>query len=72
MSEKLPEEIFDVRKRERFLQEGLLKPDQVEAYLDGLEDCADNADYSSVQMISHARGRVTSAGPEHGPEEDES
>jgi hypothetical protein len=72
MSEKLPEEIFDVRKRERFLQEGLLSQEQVDAYLNSLEDCADNADYSSVQMISHARGRVSGSGPEHGLEEDES
>lgn len=71
MSQPLPEDIFDVRKRERFLQEGLLTQEQVDAYLATLEDCAENAEQSAVQMTSHRTGRVFVSAEDHGPEEDE-
>jgi hypothetical protein len=68
----LPEDIFDVRKRERFLQEGLLTQDQVDAYLSSLEDCADNMETSAIQMVSHGRVRGNISFEDGGPEEDES
>lgn len=71
MSQTLPEDIFDVRKRERFLQEGLLTQEQVDAYLASLEDCGENAEQSGVQMVSHTRGRVFVSADEGGQEEDE-
>ncbi len=70
-SQTLPEDIFDVRKRERFLQEGLLTQEQVDAYLSTLEDCSADVDTSNVQMISHTRSRTFLSADEGGPEEDE-
>lgn len=67
----VPEDLFDVRKRERFLQEGLLTQDQVDAYLASLEDCADNAEVSGVQMVSHGRSRSYVSAEGHATEEDE-
>ena len=67
----LSEDLLDVRKRERFLHEGLISQEQVDAYLASLEDCADNADYSGVQMVSHGRSRSYVSAEGHGREEDE-
>ena len=55
--QKVSEELFDVRKLERFLHEGILTQAQVDEYLANLEDCADNSEVSSVHMVSHHSGR---------------
>jgi hypothetical protein len=70
---QIPEDMFDVRKIERFLHEGLLTQDQVDAWLAGLEDCSANQETSSVQMIAHERAsRVHFVDDGHRGEEDES
>jgi hypothetical protein len=65
------EEVFDVRKLERALQEKSLTPAEVEAWLAGLEDCSANAETSHVQMIAHDRTRRALVSDEGGQEEDE-
>ena len=53
----LPLELFDLRNLERYFAEGKLTKEQYDAHLADLEDSADNADVSSVQMLSHRRVR---------------
>ncbi len=53
----LPLELFDLRNLERYFAEGKLSKEQYDSYLAGLEDSSDNADVSSVQMLSHRRVR---------------
>jgi hypothetical protein len=67
----IAEEMFDTRKIERFLQEGKITPEQYEAHLASLEDCADNTDTSHVNMVGHNRGRRIDRGDESPVEEDE-
>ena len=59
---KIPEEMFDVRKLDRFVAEGILSRADVDAHLESLEDCAADADQSSVLMIGHARHRGDGSG----------
>ena len=65
------EEMFDVRKLERFVQEGRLTQAQVDEFIGGLEDCSANAEKSSIQMIAHDRSRRINLDDEGGQEEDE-
>jgi hypothetical protein len=69
---KISEVMFDVRNIERFLAEGEVTPEQVQAHLDGLEDCSDNMETSAIQMIGHERSRRAVSSEEGGQEEDES
>jgi hypothetical protein len=69
--QNLSEDLFDLRKRERFLHEGVLTQEQVDAYLASLEDCADNAEISGVQMVSHGRSRSYVSAEGHANVEDE-
>lgn len=50
-------EVFDVRTLERYLEDGTITRDQYNTFLAGLEDCADNAEQSSIQMQMHRRAR---------------
>ncbi len=68
---KITEDMFDVRKIDRFLAEKELTPAQVEEYLAGLEDCSENAEQSGIQMVAHDRSR-RAVMSEEGQEEDES
>jgi hypothetical protein len=68
---QIPEEMFDVRKLERFVQEGLLTREQVDTWLSGLEDSAANSEQSSIQMVAHDRNRRILIAEEGGQEEDE-
>lgn len=53
----LAPEPFDIRTVERFLADGSVRSEDYQAYLDSLEDCADNADISNVTMVAHRRPR---------------
>lgn len=68
---QISEDMFDVRKIERFLSEGLLTQEQVDAWLAGLEDCSANQETSSVQMIAHERARRVHFSDDHRADEDE-
>jgi hypothetical protein len=68
---KISEEMFDVRKLERFLNEGMLTPEQVEEHLASLEDCADNVETSTVHMVTHHTGRRIVSSDEDRHEEEE-
>jgi len=68
---KLNEDMFDVRKIDRFLAEGEITPEQVQAHLDSLEDCSDNMETSAIQMVGHDRSRRAVHSEEGGQEEDE-
>jgi len=50
-------EVFDVRTLERYLEDGTITRDQYDTFLASLEDCADNAEQSSIQMQMHRRAR---------------
>jgi hypothetical protein len=67
---KVQEDLFDVRRIERALAEGKLTPEQVKQELDGLEDCAADAEESSVRMVAYDRSRRVEHGGDQ-PEEDE-
>ena len=71
MSKQLNEDMFDVRRIDRYLAEGALTQEDVKAYLDSLEDCSDNVETSGVQMVAHDRSRRALSSEEGGQEEDE-
>jgi hypothetical protein len=64
------EELFDIRKVERLVNDGTLTQDQVDAYLAALPDDADAVEISTVQMVRYDRSRA-SHGEEGSTEEDE-
>lgn len=69
---KVQEDYFDVRKVERSIADGHVTREQYDAYLASLEDCAEDAEESSVRMIGHDRGgRTSTLGEEHPHEEEE-
>lgn len=68
---KITEDMFDVRRIDRYLAEGALTEDQVKEHLAGLEDCAENAEPSAIQMVAHDRNRRVVISEEGGQEEDE-
>lgn len=49
--------LFDVRNVARYIAEGAVTQEDYQKHLDALEDCAANAEQSSVVMVSHARSR---------------
>lgn len=51
-----PDETFDVRKIERLIAEAKVTRDEYAAYLATLEDCAADAEESSVRFTAHDRG----------------
>lgn len=53
----LAPENFDLRTLERFIADGSILPADYQAYLDGIEDSADNAEVSNVTMLTHRRTR---------------
>ena len=58
-----PEELdrlLDVRVRERYLKEGNVSPEQVKAYLDGLPDSADDAEFFDLPKIGPEEEEETS------------
>lgn len=66
------EELFDVRKIDRMIHEGLVTREQYEKYLADLEDCAADADESSIRMTGHDRGgRAQTLGEEQRHEDEE-
>jgi ribulose bisphosphate carboxylase small subunit len=69
---KVTEDLFDVRRIERALAEGHITPEQVQKHLESLEDCAGDAEESSIRMVAYDRSRrVEHAGGEAQHEEDE-
>lgn len=66
------EELFDVRKIDRLIHEGVVTREQYEKHLASLEDCAADAEESSIRMTGHDRGgRTTTLGEEQRHEEEE-
>lgn len=68
---KLPEEMFDTRKTERYLSEGIITQAQLDEHLAGLEDCSADVDKSHIQMTAHARSRRFEPTEDTSAEEDE-
>jgi hypothetical protein len=50
MQDKIKDSDFDVRTMERHLAAGRLSPEEVQAYLDQLDDCGEEADWTTTQM----------------------
>jgi len=75
---KINEEKFDVRQIDRFLAEDREKPageqtylKELTAYVESLEDCSDNVDQSTIQMVGHDRHRRVVYSEEGAQDEDE-
>lgn len=64
------ESLFDVRKVDRFIAEGRITREQYQAWLASLEDCAADAETSSIRFVS-GQGRTSYQGGELHQEEDE-
>ena len=50
MSQNNNETLFDVRTVERNLARGRMQRDQVDAYLGELEDCSEEAEWTTTRM----------------------
>ena len=47
------ERLLDVRTIKRNIKAGKVDQDEYQKYLDGLEDCADEAEETETQMVLH-------------------
>lgn len=67
------EELYDVRKIDRLIAEGIVTREQYDAYLASLEDCAADADESNLRFTVHDRGHRGGIGVDldHRHDEDE-
>ncbi|RME27085.1 MAG: hypothetical protein D6798_05375 [Deltaproteobacteria bacterium] len=57
-----PEHLFDIRVVERNIAAGVITREDYEAWLEGLEDCADRAEEIEARPIRHVDDAEADAG----------
>jgi hypothetical protein len=69
MSTTPPEDLFDLRKIERFLTEGKVTREQYDAYVAAQEDCSGNMETSKIAFINNDRYRGVTNSQHHDDDE---